>query len=258
MSRATISATVITLNEERNIRACLDSLSWCDELIVVDAGSSDQTVALARQQGAQAITRPFTNYADQKNFALAQATGDWILSVDADERVTPELAAEITTALANPGDVMGFFLPRRNHIFGRWIDHGEWWPDYKLRLIRRGQGQWQGLVHEVLLADGPVRYLHAALLHYAHETISGFVSKMDRYTTIEAQGWQAAGIRPSLWKILLYPPGLFAYEYIWRRGFLDGIHGFVLATLMAYYNFLKRAKLWELSLREKTRSPSSS
>jgi glycosyltransferase involved in cell wall biosynthesis len=254
-SRATISATVITLNEERNIRACLDNLGWCDEVVVVDSVSSDQTVALARQQGARVLTRPFAGYADQKNFALAQATMDWILSVDADERVTPELAAEIMAALANPGDVVGFFLPRRNHVFGRWINHGEWWPQYLLRLIRRGQGQWQGAVHEVLLADGPVRHLRTPLLHYPNLNLSAYLARIDRYTTMEAQAWYAAGLRPSLWKMLLYPPGLFAYEYIWRRGALDGIYGLVLAILMAYYTFLKRAKLWELALHKESLPP---
>ncbi len=249
-SRATISATVITLNEERNIRACLDSLAWCDELIVVDSVSSDQTVALARQQGARVIARPFTNYADQKNFALAQASMDWILSVDADERVTPDLAAEIIAALANPGDVVGFFLPRRNHIFGRWINHGEWWPQHKLRLIRRSQGHWQGVVHELLVVHGPVRYLYAPLLHYSPETINDFVHTTERYATMEAQASYAAGARSSLWKMLLYPSALFAYEYIWRLGVLDGYHGLVLAILMAYYSFLKRAKLWELTMQE--------
>jgi len=258
MSKPTISAVLITLNEEQNILACLDGVSWCDEVIVVDSGSTDRTVALAQQKGAQVITRGFTTYADQKNAALDQASMDWILSIDADERVTPDLAAEIRAAVATPGEAVGFAVPRLDFMFGRWIRHGEWWPQYKLRLIRRGRGHWRGVVHEVLVADGPVRYLKTPLLHYAHRTISDFVRKMDRYTTMEAESWYAAGVRPSLWRMILYPPGLFLYEYIWRHGALDGVHGLVLASLMAYYTFLKRAKLWELYNQERRLSPPSS
>jgi glycosyltransferase involved in cell wall biosynthesis len=244
---STLSAVVITLNEERNITDCLNTVSWADERIIVDSGSSDSTVLLAQTLGARVFTRPFTNYSDQKNFALAQATCDWVLSLDADERVTPELADEIKRAIADPGDAVGFYIPRLDRMLGRWMRHGLWWPQYKLRLIKSGSGQWQRDVHEVLVVNGPARHLQSPLLHYASDTISQFVHRADRYTTMEAEAWHAAGIRPSLWKMLLYPPGLFLYSYIWRRGLLDGMEGLILAMLMSYYTFLKRAKLWELN-----------
>ena len=244
---SSLSVVIITLNEERNLAGCLDSVSWADEKVVVDSGSSDGTVALAQQHGARVLTRAFTNYADQKSFALAQATGEWILSLDADERVTPELAAEMRQAIAAPGDASAFSILRLDRLLGRWVRHGQGQSQYKLRLIRRGQGQWQGTVHEVLVASGPVRRLRAPLLHYARDTVSDIVRKTDRYTTIEAETLHAAAVRPSLWKMLLYPPGLCLYLYVVRLGFLDGAQGLVLAMLTAYYTFLKRAKLWELS-----------
>lgn len=243
----TLSVVVITLNEERRIAGCLAAVAWADELMVVDSGSSDATVAIARQQGARVVTRPFTTYADQKNAALDAASGDWILSLDADERVTPELANEIRAAIANPGDAAGFAVLRREHMLGQWIAHGSWGPEYKLRLVRRGSGRWQGAVHETLHANGPTRRLRGVLLHETNDSISDIVRKTDRYTTLEAQEAHAAGARPSLWRMALYPPALFVYSYIVRGGWRDGRAGFVLAALAAYYTFLKRAKLWEMS-----------
>jgi glycosyltransferase involved in cell wall biosynthesis len=243
----TLSVVVITLNEEHNIAACLDAVSWADEIIVLDSGSSDATVALASARQAQVSTRTFSNYGEQKNAALALATCDWVLSIDADERIPVELAEEMKRAIADPGAVVGFALPRRDFLLGRWIRHGLWWPQHKLRLIRRGHGKWQGKVHELLIADGPVRTLRAPMLHFSNHGIVDLVRDTNRYTTMEAEAWHAAGIRPSLWKMLLYPPALFAYTYIIRLGFLDGLTGLVLAFIMANYTFLKRAKLWELA-----------
>ncbi len=246
----TLSVVVITLNEEENIAACLDSVSWADELVVLDSGSTDATVLIAQQLGARVLTRSFTNYAEQKNAALDQATCEWVLSLDADERVTADLAAEIRQAIASPGDAVGFMLPRQDLILGRWIHHGLWWPQHKLRLVRCGQGGWLGNVHEVLKANGPVRCLHTPMLHYASDSLSDIVRKTNRYTSMEAEAWHAAGVRPSLWKMLLYPPVLFVYSYVIRLGWLDGMAGLVLALLMAYYTFIKRAKLWEISARQ--------
>jgi len=243
----TLSVVVITLNEERRIAGCLAAVAWADEIIVVDSGSSDDTVAIAHGQGARVITRPFTTYAEQKNAALAAATGDWILSLDADERVPPELAAELRAAIADPGDAVGFLILRREHMLGQWIDHGSWGPAYKLRLARRGRGRWRGAVHETLQVDGPTRRLHSPLLHETNYTIGDIVRKTNRYTTLEAQEAHAAGVRSSLWRMALYPPLLFLYSLIVRGGWRDGMAGFVLAALAAHYTFLKRAKLWEMS-----------
>lgn len=244
---SSLSVVVITLNEEHNIGECLASVAWAGEAVVVDSCSSDRTVALARQHGARVVARPFTDYADQKNFALAQAGSDWVLSLDADERVPETLAAEIRRAVADPGDFVGYEILRRDRTFGRWLRHGLSWPQPKLRLIQRNRGRWQGVVHEVIVADGPVGRLRNPMLHYHCESIGDFMRRADHYTTMEARAWQAAGVRPSLSKLLLYPPALFAYSYVWRLGFLDGRPGLILAILMAYYTFLKRAKLWELN-----------
>lgn len=243
-----LSVVVITLNEEHNLAECLGGLAWADETIVVDCGSTDATVALAQALGARVVPRRFTDFSDQKNFALDQATSDWVLSLDADERVTPALAAEMRQALADPGQVVGFVLRRHNRFLGRWLQHGPWAVEPKLRLIRRGSGRWQGNVHEVLVAEGPVGCLSAPLLHYASGTIDALVRRIDCYSTLEAQAWHDQGVRPSLWRMILYPPALFAYAYFLRLGMLDGVPGLMLSLLMAYNSFLKRAKLWELSL----------
>jgi glycosyltransferase involved in cell wall biosynthesis len=243
----TLSVVVITLNEEDNIAACLNSVSWADELVVLDSGSTDATVSIAQQHGARVHTRAFTDYADQKNAALDLATCDWVLSLDADERVPADLAGEIRQAIASTAATAGFLLPRRDLLLGRWIHHGLWWPQYKLRLIRRQQGRWVGAVHELLTADGPVRRLHFPMLHYASDSVADILRTTNRYTSMEAAAWHAAGVHPSLCKMLLYPPALFFYSYFIRLGLLDGMAGLVLALLMAYYTFVKRAKLWEMS-----------
>jgi glycosyltransferase involved in cell wall biosynthesis len=253
-----LSVAVITLNEERNLDRCLASVRWVDEIVVVDSGSTDGTAAIAQRYGAHVTTRPFTNYGEQKNAALALATCDWVLSLDADEEVSPDLGAEIRQAISDPGDHVAYYLPRLDHTFGRWLHHGLSWPQDKVRLIRRGCGQWRGAVHELLIPDGPVGRLRQPILHHHYESISQFVQRTDRYTSMEAETWRAAGVQPSLWKIVLYPPGLFLYAYVWRLGALDGVQGFVLAMLLAYYTFLKRVKLWEMSNRQKPASPPSS
>jgi len=250
-SRATLAVCVITLDEEDRIGECLDSVAWADELIVVDAGSTDRTAAVARAKGARVVVREWPGYAAQKNFALGQAASDWVLSVDADERVSPELAAEIRGLLAAPPEgIAGCSVPRRTWYLDRWIRHGGWYPDRKVRLVRRGRGRWEGSrVHERLVAEGPTRELRGDLLHYTYRDIADHLRRMDRFTTEAAQELAAGRRRSALFGMLVHPPAKFLKMYLLRAGFLDGVPGLIVAALGGYYVFLKYAKLWELRRR---------
>jgi glycosyltransferase involved in cell wall biosynthesis len=249
---ANLSVCVITLNEEDRIGDCLASVAWADEIVVVDSGSSDRTVEVARERGARVIARAWPGYAAQKNFALEQATSDWVLSLDADERVGPELAGEIQALIAGaPAGTAGASVPRRTFYLGRWITHGGWYPDRKVRLVRRGKGRWVGEhLHERLLAEGAVAALRGDLLHYTYRDLSDHLRTIDRFTTEAARGMQARGRRGALAGMLLQPPAKFVKMYLLRLGFLDGAAGFLVAVLGGYYVFLKYAKLWELQRRK--------
>jgi glycosyltransferase involved in cell wall biosynthesis len=247
-ARATLAVCVITRDEEDRIGACLDSVAFADELLVVDSGSTDRTVEVARARGARVIVRDWPGYAEQKNFAMDQVGADWVLSVDADERVSPELAAALRELLAAPPPgVDGCSVARRTWYLGRWIRHGGWYPDRKVRLARRGRGRWQGAgVHERLEVAGPVRALAGDLLHYTYRDIADHLRVIDRYTTAAAGELAAAGAGGALAGMLLHPPLKFLKMYLLKAGFLDGQAGFVVAALGGYYVFLKYAKLWEL------------
>jgi glycosyltransferase involved in cell wall biosynthesis len=240
-----LSVTVITLNEAANIEACLASVAWADEVLVVDSGSSDGTPDLARARGARVIVRDWPGYAEQKNFAAGEAAHDWILSVDADERVTPALSAEITAALARDPAEAGFRLPRVTWHLGRWIRTTDWYPDYQLRLYDRRRASWTPrLVHESVAARGPVRDLRHDVQHLAYRDLSHHFATMDRYTTLAARDMQMKGRRAGVVDLVLHPPAAFLRNYILKRGFLDGQAGFVISAMNAYYVFLKFAKLW--------------
>lgn len=247
MPPAPISATVITLNEARNIRECLASLAWADEVIVVDSGSTDGTPDLARAAGARVITRDWPGYAAQKDFAASEAAHDWILSVDADERVTTELAGEIRRTLESPGDRVGFRIPRITFHLGRWIRHTDWYPDYQLRLYDRRQASWaRRRVHESVTARGPVGQLSQNLQHYAYRDIHHHYETMQNYTRLAALQMFDEGRRASPLDLLLHPPAAFLRNYVLRAGFLDGTPGLIVSAMNAHYVFLKFAKLWAL------------
>ncbi|MCR4373574.1 MAG: glycosyltransferase family 2 protein [Acidobacteria bacterium] len=252
-----VSAIVITLNEASHIRECLAALSWADEVIVVDSNSTDGTPDLARLAGATVISRDWPGYAAQKDFAATHAAHDWILSVDADERVTPELAAEIRRTLESPGDRAGFRIPRVTFHLGRWIRTTDWYPDYQLRLYDRRHASWTGgasgvpgssirLVHESVTARGPVGQFTGELQHFAYRDIAHHYETMQRYTTLAAQQMSNDGRRASLPGLLLHPPAAFLRNYILRRGFMDGTAGLIVSAMNAHYVFLKFAKLWAL------------
>ena len=247
-----ITVTVITLNEIANIEACLASVSWADEILVVDSGSTDGTPQRARALGARVIERDWLGYAAQKNFAAAEATHDWIVSLDADERVTPALASEIQSVLAAPSDAAGYRMPRLTWHLGRWIRTTDWYPDYQLRLYDRRRAEWPPrLVHESVTANGRVAYLKNDLLHYAYRDISHHHLAIDRYTSLAARQMHEAGRRAAVFDLVVHPAAAFARNYIVRRGFTDGAAGFIVSTMNAYYVFLKFAKLWAIERQDR-------
>jgi len=242
-----ISATVITLNEEQNLAAALESLSWADEIIVVDSQSSDRTVEIARQFTERIFIRPWPGYSAQKNFAADQASHDWVFNLDADERVSPELCTEIESLkTAGEPQASGFEVPRRTFYLGRWIKHSGWHPDFKLRLYNRTAGRWRGAyVHESVESDGKVERLKGPLLHYTVRNASDHHSRIDRYTTLAAEEMAAQGKRMTAISLLISPLMAFIRAYLFRLGFLDGVPGLAIAYFAAHYVFLKGIKRWE-------------
>ena len=244
---AQLTVTIITHNEESNIEAALASVAWADEVVVVDSGSTDATPAIARRYTPRVETRPWPGYSAQKNYAASIASHDWILSIDADERVTPALAAEIQRLLNDTPDKPGYRVPRRTWYLGRWISSTDWYPDYQLRLYDRRAGEWNGrIVHESVRLNGATPgLLEQELQHLAYRDISHHLATIDRYSTLAAAQWASEGRRTSIGALVLHPPLAFLRNYVARRGFSDGAAGFIVSVLNSYYVFLKLAKLWE-------------
>jgi glycosyltransferase involved in cell wall biosynthesis len=234
-----LAVVVLTRDEEHNITNCLRSVSWADRLCVLDSGSSDRTVELARQAGAEVQRHPFVNYADQRDVALQMFSAQWILFVDADERATPELGAEVRRVIQEESAV-GWWVPRRNYIWGRWIRHAGWYPDYQLRLLKRGFARYDPTreVHEIVQLDGLEGHLQNPLTHYNYATIRQFLDKQDYYATYEAGILVKQGIYPRPHSLLLQPLREFRRRYITLQGYKDGGHGLLLSLLMAHYTLV--------------------
>ena len=249
MECLTLSVVIITFNEEANLARTLASVAWADEIVVVDSGSTDRTREVAESYRAKFYVEQWKGFAAQKNSALAKATGDWILSLDSDEEVEPALAQEIQAVLGANPSVAGFWAPRKNFFLGRWIKHGGFYPDPKLRLFRRGAGQFEDrLVHEDLHIEGTTASLQHHLLHHAYPTIEDYVEHMNRYSTLGAQ--MAVEKRPrgfSFVDIVVRPRLTFFYNYVLRLGFRDGREGLLLHLYHADYVSWKYAKAWERS-----------
>lgn len=238
-----VSATIVTLNEAGNIERAIRSLSFADEVLIVDSGSTDGTQETAVRLGARVIEEPWRGYAGQKNFAAAQATHDWILSLDADEEVTPALAGEIKAFLQNQPGVSGCDFPRLARYLGRWIRHSGWYPDRKIRLYDRRKGRWVGeYVHESVRVDGSTRSLNGDLLHYTCDSLSQHLRTLDRYTTLAADELRARDAPISLRRLTVDPAWTFVRAFVIQQGFRDGIHGLIIAAMAALYTFLKYAK----------------
>ena len=248
-----LSVTIIALNEADHIAAAIDSAAWADEILVVDSGSSDSTADIARSRGATVLCRDWTGYVDQKNFATDRAANDWIFSLDADERITPALAAEVRAALSGDPPVRGYRVPRVTYHLGRWIRTTDFYPDSQTRLYDRRAARWRGkYVHESVLVDGPVGRLRNELQHYSFRDLRDQLDRVNRYTTLAARQMHEAGRRAGPLDLVLHPPAAFLRNYVLRRGILDGVAGFTISAVNAYSVFLKFAKLWELQQHPKS------
>jgi len=242
-----LSVVVVMRDEEANIARCLQSALWADEIVVVDSHSTDNSVAVARQFTDQIFIEQWRGFGPQKNFALEKARGDWIFSLDSDEEITPELAAEIRAAIADANEMRAFFVPRRNFFCGKFLLWGGVYPDRQLRLFRRGSALFSDRpVHETLETTASPGQLNNDLLHFSNPTLSHLFRKMDQFSTLGAQHLKARGKRASLAQMLTRPAWKFFSCYLVRQGFRDGGHGFVFALLSAMQVFMRLAKLWEI------------
>jgi glycosyltransferase involved in cell wall biosynthesis len=244
----TLSVAIITKNEEANIRRTLESVCWADEVVVVDSGSTDRTCAIAREIGAKVFIEDWKGFAAQKNSAIEKCTGDWILSLDADEEVSPDLGKEIRRAL-NENPQAAYWVNRRNCFLGRWIKHGGFYPDPKLRLFRRGKGRFEDrAVHETVKVESEIGNLHGDLIHHAYPTLSGYIEHMNSYSSLGAEMAVAKGQGGfSILNIVVRPLTTFIYNYFFRLGFLDGREGLLLHLYHSVYVSWKYAKAWEIS-----------
>ena len=239
-----LSAIVITKNEAANIGDCLDSVAFCDERIVVDCGSSDETMAIAQNKGAQVVLHDWNGFGPQKNFALSLATGDWVLSLDADERVSPKLAEAIKTALADEA-VDAYEFPRLSSFCGRPMRHSGWYPDYVLRLFRRGKAKFTDvIVHERVICDGVVNKLSPPLIHHPVLKLEDALSRADRYSTASAAALVKSGRRVSFVTGIGHGLAAFLRTYVLCAGFLDGAEGFLLAVANAEGSYYRYMKAW--------------
>jgi glycosyltransferase involved in cell wall biosynthesis len=252
-----LSVAIVTLNEEETLARTLASVAWAEEIVVVDSGSTDRTVEIARSYGARVIEREWPGFAAQKNFAIEQCSGTWVLSLDADEELTPELQLEIQTLVASDPALDAFYLKRRNYFLGRWIRHGGFYPDAKLRLFRRNAANGplkfgERHVHETIAFDGKAGTLEFDLIHHAYPTLTNYIEHMNRYSSLGAEILTTRGRTSRSWlafamNVWVVPQYTFQWNYFCRLGFLDGREGLLLHLYHAVYTSWKYAKAWEQS-----------
>ncbi len=239
---------MITRDAGAQLAACLDSARFAAEMLVVDSGSQDDTVEIARARGARVIVQQWLGFGPQRRYAVREAAHDWVLCIDADEQLSPELAIAINAALREPMHA-AFRMARRNRFFGRWLRHGEGYPDWTVRLFDRRHAHWSDdAVHEHVLADGPVGRLDGDLLHASAESLDAYLAKQNRYTTLQAEAMHARGERATFAHIALAPAARFFRLYVIKLGFLDGAAGFAHVAISAFASFLKYAKLRALNV----------
>lgn len=242
-----LSVTVIAKNEEDNIERCLRAVPFADEIVVLDSGSTDRTVEIARQCGARVEITDWPGHVRQKQRAVDAATHDWILALDADEVVSPALADSIRAALADPSPADAYELTRKVFYLGRWIEHCGWYPEWKIRLFDRRKARWGGYdPHDTVECSGRVARLAGDLLHYSYHDVTHHLTRINEYTTIMARELHARGRRSGVVAMLARPMFAFWKKYVFQLGVLDGVPGLVVCVLAAYYVFLKYLKLWEL------------
>jgi glycosyltransferase involved in cell wall biosynthesis len=250
-SRVPVSAVLITYNTGEQLAPCLRSLAFVDEIVVVDSGSDDATREVARQHGARVVVEAWRGFGPQKRFAVSLARNDWVLCVDADEEVSPELAAAVAEALSAPRYV-AYRMPRSNRFMGRYLRHGEGFPDWSLRLFDRRSAQWSDdAVHEKVIATGPVGRLsaRAVLMHHSAESLASYLDKQNRYTSLQAEALFRLGETANVWRLLLSPTLRFVKFYVIRLGFLDGLAGLVHIAIGCFNSFAKYAKLRALQIQ---------
>jgi glycosyltransferase involved in cell wall biosynthesis len=245
-----LSVTVITRDEEAQIGACLESVRWADEIVIVDTGSADHTLEICAKYTPHVYSRAWQGYAQAKNAALELATGDWILSLDADERASDGLHAEIATLQRQPMTTCanGYAVPRRNYLWGRWLRYGGLYPDYQLRLFKRGEGSFKAQrVHESVAIDGRIERLQSPIEHHSYQGISDVIQRLDRYTNLAALDLWDQGRPFRCTALVLRPLGRFLRNYMLKQGFRDGIPGLIMAVSYAYSVFVREAKCWEMT-----------
>jgi glycosyltransferase involved in cell wall biosynthesis len=244
-----ISAVISAFNEEENLSDCLSSISWVDEIIVVDNSSTDKTPQIAQKFGAKVFKRPnFSMLNINKNFGFEKAKGKWILNLDADERVSKELKEEIQSLITNyPSSIDGYWIPRKNIIFGKWIKHGLWYPDYQLRLFKRGKGKFPCKhIHEKIQVKGKTSKLKGHIIHYNYTSVSQYLKKIDQiYSSNEAENFLKAGKKLHWYDALRFPASDFLKNFFALQGYKDGLHGLVACLFQAFYSFVVFAKIWE-------------
>lgn len=252
--REPLSVSIVCMDAERTIRQVLEAVRWAEDIVVVDSFSRDRTVEICRAYTDRVIQREWPGYVAQKNYALSLCRYDWTLAVDSDEIVTPQLAESIRGALRHAKerqtDCVGFTLCRRTWYLGRWIRHGGWYPDRKLRLFRRSAGRWVGDdPHDRVEVEGPVGRLEGDLLHYSYADLEDHLRTVNRFTSVAARELDARGAQWPLLHMLVNAPFRAFRMFVLQRGFLDGVPGLISAVTAGYYVFLKYAKLWDLRRR---------
>jgi glycosyltransferase involved in cell wall biosynthesis len=248
MAAMEISAVIITHNEERRLEDALKSLAGvASEIIVVDSYSTDETVRIARKYTDRVFERAWTNYADQKNFANEKASRPWILSLDADERLSPELQKAIDELKRSEPGCAGFSVPRQVFYLGRWVRHSGWYPDWRIRLFRKDSARWEGeFVHERLVVQGKIRKLRAPIHHFTYRNIHEHMARINKFSDLAAQKLYAEQKKSRWYHLFFLPVFRFFRAYVWKRGFLDGFAGLVISVLTGYAVFARYAKLREI------------
>jgi len=246
-----LSVVIITRNEERNIEDCLESVKWAPEIVIVDDHSQDRTLEIARRYTHKIIERKMDIEGKHRNFAYAQASQPWVLSLDADERVTPELKEELEKTLSNGTSNLGFTIPRKNYIGNYWVRHGGWYPSAQLKLFLRDKFRYEEVdVHPRAFMNGPCGHLKSDIIHYSYKDFSDFLKKMDNHTSREAKKWFETGRKMTLGKALWRTVDRFFRSYLKKKGHKDGVVGLVVAVFAGFYQILSYAKYWEMRKAE--------
>lgn len=248
--REKISACVITYNEERNIRRCLESIKWCDEIVIVDSFSTDRTLEICREYTATIYQHEWEGYIGQRNYIRKKASHGWVLHIDADEELSPQLTRNIQREIARKDNVIaGYQFPRLVRYLNKWIRFGDWYPDIKLRLFRQGLGRSVGTEpHDYVVVDGPVKTIRHPIHHYTYDSIKDHLQTINRFTEIAAETHWENGGRFHLADLVFRPPWRFIRCYIFKGGFLCGRHGFLIAIINSFSVALKYAKFWEIEV----------